>query len=176
MILVVVVLLVSMRVGADRLRAPDGSIRDVPSESVEFALRDGYTRIAAVTMRAPGSGYLYDVDEDLVRGLEAVGFWKLTPSEVESVQGQRRAGDVVNMRSPEGGAHGIPLRQVAAYAAQGFTVETTEQSDERIGAEVRRDVENRGMSGWLIAISIGGGILVAFLLVRWLFGRAARSR
>ena len=69
--------------GAERLRAPDGGIEDVPDKSAEFALRDGYTRIPTVRMRTP-EGIAVSVYEDSVEEAKARGYWRMTPSEIES--------------------------------------------------------------------------------------------
>lgn len=66
---------------AERLRAKDGSIKDVPAESVEFALREGYVRMPKVMMRAP-EGTVHDVDEDFVEEATRRGFWRMTDAEV----------------------------------------------------------------------------------------------
>lgn len=66
---------------AERLRAPDGTVKEVPEQSVEFALRDGYTRIPKVDMRSPSGEHVL-VDEDQVQAAIDQGFWKMTPSEV----------------------------------------------------------------------------------------------
>lgn len=82
---VVAAVLWASTASAERLRGPDGVAKDVPSESVEFALKDGYTRIPRIPMRAPEGGS-YDVPEDQVAAAIDRGFWKMTPSEVAAMR------------------------------------------------------------------------------------------
>ena len=85
MVVVVILLAVRPLATAERLRAPDGSVRDVPTASAEFALKDGYTRIPKVLMRRPmgmGDSDVYEIDEDAVDDALARGWWRLTPSEI----------------------------------------------------------------------------------------------
>jgi hypothetical protein len=86
---VVVVVLWFASAYAERLRAPDGEIREVPSASVEYAIKDGYERLPQVWMRAP-DGKATTIDEDLVPSLARQGYWKMTPSEVESQEWLRQ--------------------------------------------------------------------------------------
>ena len=80
--LVVIAVVGASSAHAERLRASDGAIKDVPSGSVEFALRDGYQRLPKVMM-SDRDGRLYDIDNDQVEQYERIGFWRLTASEIE---------------------------------------------------------------------------------------------
>lgn len=69
---------------AERLRAPNGEIKDVPESSVDFALKDGYTRLPKVHMKTP-DGCVVMVDEDIIDDAKLQGFWLLTKSERDDV-------------------------------------------------------------------------------------------
>ncbi|HKP08303.1 MAG TPA: hypothetical protein VJU58_13705 [Microbacterium sp.] len=106
---------------ADRLRAPDGSVRDVPSESVDFAIKDGYTRIPKVLMRPPSSDLVYEIDEDQVALREAEGYWRMTKSEADawrSAEYERRLDRIVGKarRETYGGVGGSVEAGLAGLA------------------------------------------------------------
>lgn len=65
---------------AERLRAPDGTIRDVPSDSVPYALGSGYTRLDRVPVRMP-DGSVLEAAEDEVGYWIAKGGWKMSDQE-----------------------------------------------------------------------------------------------
>jgi hypothetical protein len=82
-IVVVAVIWIGLgRAHADRLKAPDGTIKDVPEQSVEFALKDGYTRLPTIMMRGT-DGDVYYVPVEEVGQMEARGWWTMTKSEQE---------------------------------------------------------------------------------------------
>lgn len=70
----------------ERLRAPDGAIAAVPLASVAFALKDGYSRLSSVHMRGPDGEHVL-VDEDEVGAARASGYWPMTASELDSING-----------------------------------------------------------------------------------------
>jgi hypothetical protein len=87
---VAVVLLWAGLVDAERLRAPDGAIREVPEASVAYALNDGYQRLRKVRMRKPDNTTV-DVDEDQVADATRRGLWQMTPKEVADDDNLRSA-------------------------------------------------------------------------------------
>lgn len=81
--MLIAVLFCSSSAGAERLRR-DGVTRDVPDESVEFALQDGYERIPQVYMREP-DGDVVLVDEDIApRAQTERGLWRMTDAEIDA--------------------------------------------------------------------------------------------
>jgi len=66
---------------AERLKGPDGQIREVPTASVDYAIRDGWRRLPQVMMRKP-SGEVVSIDVDLAEAAERLGCWRMTPKEV----------------------------------------------------------------------------------------------
>lgn len=87
-IIVLAMLTLAAAASADRLRKGD-AIRDVPKESVEYALKDGWQRMPQVHMRAPEGG-VYMVDEDKVAAAIEQHFWLMTPAEVEAWEAKER--------------------------------------------------------------------------------------
>lgn len=108
------VLVASAMVGAanaERLRTPSGEVKDVPAESVEFAIRDGYSRIPSVLMR-DSSGTVREVYEDLAPLAEVErGWWRMTEREVAAYRAaeyERRSAQIAREVREEryGGAGG----------------------------------------------------------------------
>lgn len=75
---------------AERLRGPNGQVREVPEASVEYAIKDGWTRLPKVKMRKPDGG-LVDMDEDLVDAAERLGAWRMTAKEIADEAEAKRA-------------------------------------------------------------------------------------
>lgn len=67
---------------AERLRSPNGEVREVPDASVEYAIKAGWQHIPKVWMRSPNGGAVA-MDEDLVSAAERIGAWKMTPEEIK---------------------------------------------------------------------------------------------
>jgi len=64
-----------------RLSAPDGTVKEVPAESVDYARKDGYARFPQVYMRVPDEK-VSTIGEDLVPAAEGIGYWRMTSAEV----------------------------------------------------------------------------------------------
>lgn len=77
------VLCAASMASADRLRAPDGTIKNVPDESVEFALKEGYRRLPTVYLRSP-DGAVLEYYEDQAPYMIERGYWKMTDAEVSA--------------------------------------------------------------------------------------------
>ncbi len=86
--------------GAERLRSPDGKIvKEVPSESVAFALKDGWRRVPKVMMRAPPDGRATPIDEDYADEYERRGWWRMTQEEARTyLRAQQDAADAEAQR------------------------------------------------------------------------------
>lgn len=88
---------------AEKLQAPDGTIRDVPSASVEAARKQGYVDAPAthtIHMRSPDNDVVM-VEPGGVTYFEGRGYWRMTEDEVrvweternqETGEGARRTG------------------------------------------------------------------------------------
>jgi hypothetical protein len=77
----VVLVVLTGSVSAERLIAPDGTTKDVPEESVPYALKDGYKRMENVMMRDT-SGEVWEVGVDSIDQMLDRGWWKMTESEI----------------------------------------------------------------------------------------------
>ncbi|TMQ26341.1 MAG: hypothetical protein E6J90_04505 [Deltaproteobacteria bacterium] len=88
--IVVTILLWCSVSDAERLRGPNGQVRDVPEASVEYAIKDGWTRIPKVKMRKPDGGVV-DMDDDLVEAAERRGAWRMTAKEITDDAEAKRA-------------------------------------------------------------------------------------
>lgn len=85
---------------AERLRAPDGTVREVPEASVEYALKDGYQRLPQVWIRSP-QGEAMLMDEDLASAAERIGAWRMTPEEIRNELERRRMTSEVEKAAAE---------------------------------------------------------------------------
>jgi hypothetical protein len=87
---VVLLLLVAGEANAERLRAPNGEIKEVPDASVEFALKDGYTRLGRTHYREQDGTVRVLYDEPLTHAHATErGWWKMTPAEIDEYEGRR---------------------------------------------------------------------------------------
>ncbi len=89
-VVVLVALCVSGDVAAEQLRAPDGTVKDVPEASVEYALRDGYTRLGTLYFRRADGGVAELIDDpEAERYAAREGWWKMGDAEIADYKAKR---------------------------------------------------------------------------------------
>lgn len=81
--LVLVFLLLFGTAHAERLRAPDGTVKDYPADEADYLTRNGYSTIDSVRMR-DSSGHTVDIYEDLVGEALARGYARMTEAEINA--------------------------------------------------------------------------------------------
>jgi hypothetical protein len=72
------------------MKGPNGEVREVPSASIDYAVRDGWSRLPQVLMRKP-DGEVTSVDADLAEAAEHMGYWRMTEAEIADVAAEKKA-------------------------------------------------------------------------------------
>ncbi len=176
-LVMVAAVLIASSARAERLRGPDGAIRDVPEASVEFALRDGYQRLPKVLMRTT-SGGVVEIDEDAAADAERQGLWRMTPSEVlahqrdvaayRSAEYERDRAETTRLAHEEdfGGASGV-ARALVAGLARGATLTLSDRLmrlDDQYAIDLRFLSE---VNPWSSRIGTALGVLLLVGLIAW---------
>jgi hypothetical protein len=167
---------------AERLRARDGTIRDVPEESVDFALKDGYQRLPTVFMR-DRSGSVREVYEDMAKDAEEQeGWWRMTPSEVAAYRSKQlderlaRIGREVRAET-YGGVGGTAKACILGFL-RGATVGLSNaiwrwSSGEQATIDIEA-MSDENPKIW--AVSTVVGVLGMFLMLVYIWRRSRRPR
>ena len=171
---------------AERLRAPDGTIREVPDMSVEYALKGGYQRLSKVRMRKPDNTTV-DVDEDLVDGVLRTGYWKMTAAEVTDDDQMRKRtaeaeADMLRIEADAAAAwkaehsggpvncHGkvayVSEEDMSHYLAGGDCVRVSDAEAGRLQTVIKDEPRNWRPTDETIVLCGVVGLVVA-LLIRW---------
>lgn len=134
---------------AERLRSPDGEVREVPEASVEAAVKIGYRKLPKVMMRQ-SDGEVVLMDEDLVDSAIRIGLWRMTSEEIANYQRQ-----LVNREQIS--------KQVLQQRQDDEEREAVEDRLRQQHAE-REDAENRNrgiirVGGLVALLSLAAGVL-----------------